>query len=168
MCQIMEKVHWVRAYSGVHTVVTEVNGLSTQIDWPCVYVGIDNDNSKLDLSLSQDDFVGLVVNDTSSELFMPEYIVCEDTAIEICGLWGVLQSSHGISNCCVKVICSRKSTWCCLKKKKHKSNMITIILRLYSGFPCIITLNLNSCMNVWPNFRLSTNKLTVYSPICLC
>lgn len=77
-----------------------------------------------------DNCVGYVNNGNKNlDLFLPEYMVNDDVCLEICCLWVAL-STLQCDNCAIEVICHRKSTWLCLKKKRHSSSTLAAVLRL--------------------------------------
>lgn len=117
-------------FSSVVPVHTDIGMVQSIIEWPCVYVDIDDVGFRIDLSLSLDTCVGYVDSkDDNVELYLPDEMTTDDICVEICCLWIILLKLQ-CSDCAVQVNCLRKSTWLCLKKKRHPSNMLASVLRL--------------------------------------
>lgn len=113
MCDIRTSVHSVSIYSSTCLVETNIGLVSSVIEWPCIYVNTDQVDSCIELSMSQDEFVGYVARNTDAsmmELFLTEHMINDDVCLEICSLWAILLNSK-YANCAVQVNCHRRSMW---------------------------------------------------------
>lgn len=137
MCDLVTESHVVSLLSDELEVFTEMEGVCSVVKFPCVYVLSSLGDFRMDLSLSGDDFIGcsevvtnndLAMSTPNMELFLPNSIVNDNIAIEVCATWAFLLNAK-LSNCCVRIICHRKVTWQALKKKRYKCDYIAMVLR---------------------------------------
>lgn len=129
MCDFTKEVMEVRCFSGSMDTKIDINGTYTVLEWPCVYISGNGFESCIELSLSDDNMIGYSYGELGINLNLPESIIHDEVVVEIATLWVFLFESLHISNTCVRFICHRKTTWLHLKKKRHKNNMVAILLR---------------------------------------
>lgn len=128
MADISVSSRCIMLESGFFTMTTDLEACSSEINWPCVRVVNSDKNFRADLSLSQECFVGYYPTEDGLELFLPECLVGDEVAHEVCTLWACVLF-FGNSDCRLTVICRKKSTWLCLKKGRHTNDMIAYVLR---------------------------------------
>lgn len=104
-------------------------GVSSLIEWPCIYMSGQYFDSCIELSLSEDNYVGYSYGELGINLFLPFTMVHDKVAQEISALWVFLFESKHITNACVRFTCHRQDTWRCLKKKRHKNHHVSMLLR---------------------------------------
>lgn len=114
--------------SGYHTVLTDLGNFTSELDWPCVRIYTEYGIDRIDLSLSQDDTVGFNITSDGLDLSLPEFCLFDDSAQDICGLWCWVMA-HDYTDCGLTVCCKKRSTWLCLKKSRHKNDMVAFVLR---------------------------------------
>lgn len=121
MCDFKSSTIELRCFSGVLESHIQVEGTATVIEWPCVYLSGLHFDACMELWLAEDNFIGYAYGELGINLFLPSEIVNDEIAREIATLWIFLNESNGIINCCLRLICHRRDTWRCLRKKRHHS-----------------------------------------------
>lgn len=103
MCDIKTEVESISIYLTFYSQLTDVSVAHSVIEWPCIYVNTSVSEFRIDLSLSQDEFVGFTRLPSSyTELYLPEHMIGDDICLEICSLWAILLNSNYV-NCAVVI-----------------------------------------------------------------
>lgn len=71
----------------------ELKGISSAIQWPCVYISGEEFESCIELSLSDDNYIGYAYGELGINLFLPEEVIYDEIAVEIASLWVFLFES---------------------------------------------------------------------------
>lgn len=129
-----EMIHSLALVTDSVRVQTVREGVSYCVDFPCVYVLSSMGDHRIDICRSDDSVVGYLVHDSQHEdgqgieLFLPDNIIGDEVAIEVCTLWASIFQSD-INNCGIYIICHRKATWKCLTKQRHVNDHVANILK---------------------------------------